>query len=425
MSTAAASYASEALVGPPSQLVSVHEFIHACSRSTGYDRATSTSDHPEERAIAEECSVADLQASLNETLSNPFKYAFLVRNHENIIDQIRSASKPHSSQTSKPVRSRKRKRTERSTTGEDDRLHPDVLQLQNGLESIALSCWSYPTDAALFTRPQKNSDLNTLTKPKRSRSSEQQQQQNEQHNASSSPPPITAKDEAILIISIYNRLSWGNHLSRSSQHAVLASQTIGDLYDVIPCPSNEIPHELRTEEGDGDIVGYNSDELPPHRGAVVCIEGVAFGDGQVEDDYSVKLVQQMELLPEKKRKCITKGACMHDQRFVDLTIRVNEPYWLLHQGTCEHFLIIDTIRMLHPNDPKEGYPLTLHIAPPIIDLCMACSRVPAALSIVDDIRLGQSPFKICQPCWDLFGEPNDNTHTRVLVVPLPKYEHGW
>ncbi|KAL5507382.1 hypothetical protein ACEPAH_6838 [Sanghuangporus vaninii] len=422
MSTAAASYASEALVGPPSQPVSVREFIHACSRSNGYDphRAISTPDHPEKSAIEEECSVADLQASLNETLSNPFKYAFLVRNHENIIDQIRSAS---SNQPSKPVRARKRKRTERSTTGEDNQLHPDVLQLQNSLESIALSCWSYPTDAAFFTRPQKNSDLNTLSKPKSSRSSEQQQ--DEQSDASSSPPPITAKDEAILIISIYNRLSWGNHLSRSSQHAVLASQTIGDLYDVIPCPSNEIPHDLRTKEGDGDIVGYNSDGLSPHRGAVVCIEGVAYGDGQVEDDYSVKLVQQMELLPEKKRKCITKGACMHDQRFVDLTIRVNEPYWLLHQGRCEHFLIIDTIRMLHPDDPKEGYPLTLHIVPPIIDLCMACSRVPAALSIVDDIRLGQSPFKICQPCWDLFGEPNDNTHTRVLVVPLPKYEHGW
>ena len=78
---------------------------------------------------------------------------------------------------------------------------------------------------------------------------------------------------------------------------MLASQTIGDLYDVIPCPSNEIPDELHREEeeerdgdgdgdGDGEIVGYNSDELPPHRGAVVCIEGVAYGDGQEEEDYS-------------------------------------------------------------------------------------------------------------------------------------------
>ena len=167
----------------------------------------------------------------------------------------------------------------------------------------------------------------------------------------------------------------------------------------------------------------------------------------------------MELLPERKRKPLIKGSCMYEQRFADLTVRVNEPYWLLHQGTCEHFLIIDSIRyvppqhyieisfthpdcplyytyhrMLHPSDPTQGYPLTLHITPPIIDLCMACSRVPAALSIVGDIRLGQSPFKICRPCWQLFGgkpPPGDSTcsgsggRANVLVVPLPKYEHGW
>ena len=84
-------------------------------------------------------------------------------------------------------------------------------------------------------------------------------------------------------MSVYTRLSWGNHLSRSSQHAVLASQTIGDLYDAIPCPSNEIPSEI-TENG--EVTGYNLEEVPVHRGAVVRIEGVAYGDGQSEEDYS-------------------------------------------------------------------------------------------------------------------------------------------
>ena len=106
-------------------------------------------------------SVADLQASLNETLSNPFKYAFLVHNHENIIDQICSSSRSNvtSSQasSSKPARSRKRKRAERST-GEDkegdNQLHPDALHLKNQLENIALSCWPYvPTNTTLLVVP--------------------------------------------------------------------------------------------------------------------------------------------------------------------------------------------------------------------------------------------------------------------------------
>lgn len=86
---------------------------------------------------------------------------------------------------------------------------------------------------------------------------------------------------------MYNRLSWGNHLSRSSQHAVLASQTIGDLYDILPCSSNEIPSEI-TE--DAEVVGYKHEETPSHRGAVVCIEGVAYGDGQADEDYSESVV---------------------------------------------------------------------------------------------------------------------------------------
>ena len=110
------------------------------------------------------------------------------------------------------------------------------------------------------------------------------------------------------------------------------------------------------------------------------------------------------------------------------------PRNFVHSPRLSFILYYIYHRMLHPSDPTQGYPLTLHITPPIIDLCMACSRVPAALSIVGDIRLGQSPFKICRPCWQLFGgepPPGDSTsissegRDNVLVVPLPKYEHGW
>ena len=27
-----------------------------------------------------------------------------------------------------------------------------------------------------------------------------------------------------------------------------------------------------------------------------------------------------------------------------LTVRLNEPYWILHAGSCEHFFTITTIR---------------------------------------------------------------------------------
>lgn len=72
----------------------------------------------------------------------------------------------------------------------------------------------------------------------------------------------------------------------------------------------------------------------------------------------------------------------------------------------------------------DGYPFALHIAPPILDLCQACARVPATLAISGDVRLGQSPCKMCGPCWKQMGEPQ-NGKDRVVVVPLRKHQIGW
>ena len=92
---------------------------------------------------------------------------------------------------------------------------------------------------------------------------------------------------ALLTITVYNRVSWSwNFVARCSQHAVLSTQTLGDLYDVIPCVSNEIPQE-RYENG--VFAGYEQPgdgTLPISSGAVVVIEGTAYGDGLSELDYA-------------------------------------------------------------------------------------------------------------------------------------------
>ena len=66
---------------------------------------------------------------------------------------------------------------------------------------------------------------------------------------------------------------------------MLASQTIGDLYDVIPCVSNELPDEFEHTAGSQDL-NAEKDAVPVHRGSVICIEDIAYGDGQTEEDYS-------------------------------------------------------------------------------------------------------------------------------------------
>lgn len=93
---------------------------------------------------------------------------------------------------------------------------------------------------------------------------------------------------ALLFFTVYNRLSWGHRLhSRSSQHVMLSSQTLGDLFDIVPCTSNEIPEEILDDTG--RLKGYRTIIGGSPEGSTGCamfIDGMLYGDGQSEEDYS-------------------------------------------------------------------------------------------------------------------------------------------
>lgn len=129
-------------------------------------------------------------------------------------------------------------------------------------------------DSALFMRSPKNSDQNVLISVKES---------------SNTLPDDVGLDEspktAIITVSVHNRLAWSQSmLSRSSQHALLAFQTLGDLFETIQCVSNEIPDEQLV---DGEFVAFDSfPKNPGSSGCVLIIEGLVFGDGMSEFDYA-------------------------------------------------------------------------------------------------------------------------------------------
>lgn len=148
----------------------------------------------------------------------------------------------------------------------------------------------------------------------------------------------------------------------------------------------------------------------------------------------------MEQLKEVKAPCIKKATrSMRETSFEALSLRINEPYWLLHAGNCEHFVVIDQIRcgtyrfdchdfrifivrLSHKSDPLCGYPLTLQVTPLLLDLCRACGKVPVVWSIVNDGRLGDTPYLICAPCW---RDMEEGKGEGVVVVPLAERRAGW
>ena len=96
--------------------------------------------------------------------------------------------------------------------------------------------------------------------------------------------PDTSVRQALVFVTVYNPVSWGHRLlARASQHVLLSSQSLGDLYDTIPCTSQELPCETVDEAGRST---WQRNSQPVNSGAVVCIEGRLYGDGQSERDYA-------------------------------------------------------------------------------------------------------------------------------------------
>jgi len=224
--------------------------------------------------------------------------------------------------------------------------------------------------------------------------------------------------QALLTVTVHNRLSWcPTLLSRASQHTLLSSQTLKDLCDIIPCPSRQYANEVTTDDGP---IRYETREVANNNGGcVICIEGIAYNDASSEFDYANALVLHLANVSKNPPSIRKAPTSMQNTTLASLSLRINEPYWMLHHGNCEHFIVVDQIRLFHPSDLLSGYPLTLQITPPILDLCRACSKVPAVLSVVNDVRLGESPCIMCGPCWNNMGDSQDQN---VIVVSLPAYE---
>lgn len=240
----------------------------------------------------------------------------------------------------------------------------------------------------------------------------------------------------------------------------LSSQTLGDLAEALPCISNEILDEHVDERGE---TTWRKATAPSASGCVMYLEGVLHGDGQNESDYSEyvvdiphayytyvipcsKLLAYLRGLPKELELPVTQGPSLHDVPFNTLKVHLHQPYWMMHCGDCEHFFVVEQIRYVfllfvvsttyqlyrpkirlrHPSDPAlPDYPLTTQITPPLLDVCRACNKAPAVYSILGDIRLGESPFMICAPCWRWMGAPTGIDARQVTVVPLPPYELGW
>ncbi|CAH7669942.1 snRNA-activating protein of 50kDa MW C terminal-domain-containing protein [Phakopsora pachyrhizi] len=207
---------------------------------------------------------------------------------------------------------------------------------------------------------------------------------------------------------------------------ILSDQTLSDLKDAMVCAADRIPRSL------------DDSKWSPDRwisGSVIEIENILFGDhrdlSSDKSDYALMIhevapkITKREIEPiysnplmcsdnqvgssvphQDDPKLRVSKFGMESVRFDQLNLRVGEPYWLLHQGNCEHLFTIDEIRAIHPTDPKPSkkinpYPITTFLSRLNSLKCRVCDRDPASLITLEDEMVSESPCYLCLTCFKI------------------------
>ncbi|KAG7098770.1 hypothetical protein E1B28_000678 [Marasmius oreades] len=213
--------------GPPSEQIDITDFIQDALKVKAI---TYIPSEEIQESLAEQCSIEDIKSSILSVWNDTAKSSYLCKEHESTVIHLYGSSKS--------ARPRKK------VPNESPPVSQAIVELQSRLDRISLTSWKLPPEASLFVRAPKNSDLNIYSEIKKTSLDE---------------TPGDVSPQAIIAYSVHNRLPWRlSHLTRSSQHCVVSSQTLGDLVEAIPCISNELP----TEKRDGSrVVGYDADVL--------------------------------------------------------------------------------------------------------------------------------------------------------------------
>ncbi|KAJ2462418.1 hypothetical protein GGI03_004482 [Coemansia sp. RSA 2337] len=207
-----------------------------------------------------------------------------------------------------------------------------------------------------------------------------------------------ADDEVILSVCFYNTRSSN---AKMEEYLVLGSQSLTVLRDAFYCISDFlISHR--------DEVTENSKEKKTSS-SYFFIEKTFYNDmrSPTATDYS-RVITEWANDPERQEKNPKlrglQSRLMDGARFLDLSIRLKQPYIFMHQGDCEHVLMFTDLRLLGPKDDQfvESYPKQIFRTRHMRHKCRMCSAYPAQFVTKNDFHSGMSPCYFCEKCYTPF-----------------------
>ncbi|EGC34328.1 hypothetical protein DICPUDRAFT_35181 [Dictyostelium purpureum] len=188
--------------------------------------------------------------------------------------------------------------------------------------------------------------------------------------------------EVILQVSIYHPI----RPRKTFEFLVLGSTKLSELRDKIYCLSDHVLDASQRKSG------------------FFFINNTFYNDTRIPENYIYsKFI--LDWLNEKNRATHQlKEKKMEDTYFRDLKISLGEKYLYCHQGSCEHFIVFEQLRMVNERDepdPKK-YPLILFQMKHRRRKCRVCEIYPAKYVTLGDQYCDETPFFYCDECYKGF-----------------------
>lgn len=96
----------------------------------------------------------------------------------------------------------------------------------------------------------------------------------------------------------------------------------------------------------------------------------------------------------------------------DVSLRLDQPYLLVHQGGCEHHFVITQIS--HENTPTLRSSNLLRMRR---RTCKICDTYAATKLLINDKLMPENPTAVCEACFDGFHPQSEEGYDDYEVLP--------
>ncbi|XP_033750151.1 snRNA-activating protein complex subunit 3-like [Pecten maximus] len=228
------------------------------------------------------------------------------------------------------------------------------------------------------------------------------------HPSNDSKPNIPSEykigHDALLELSIHTAMCMGASqniqpkLGLDQKFQVLGSQRLSDLRDKISCV-NDLAIAGDFSENPDDNSGFYAKDV--YRSGFFYIEGVFYNDLREVDSRDYSRVIRKWAAEEGRGIGQMTTQNMDDAFFMDLKVRLGQPYLYMHQGNCEHIIIFNDIRLFHNDDlqDRREYPKLTYKRTYKRSICRVCEIHSSRWLTYNSKHAPDDPSFFCDQCF--------------------------